>query len=72
MQTSKDRIQTTHVGSLIRPAEVRVFSDARSRGEKVDEAAETAALKTAVAEVARVDRALVDHACEVRLHAFPV
>ena len=39
MQLSKDRILTTHVGSLPRPADLLAFLEARERGDAVDEAA---------------------------------
>jgi 5-methyltetrahydropteroyltriglutamate--homocysteine methyltransferase len=39
MQTSRERILTTHAGSLPRPAELTRLYTARARGERVDETA---------------------------------
>jgi 5-methyltetrahydropteroyltriglutamate--homocysteine methyltransferase len=39
MKRSTDRILTSHVGSLIRPAQLREFIRAKQKGEPVDEAA---------------------------------
>jgi 5-methyltetrahydropteroyltriglutamate--homocysteine methyltransferase len=39
MKRSTDRILTSHVGSLIRPPQLREFIRAKQKGEKVDEAA---------------------------------
>jgi 5-methyltetrahydropteroyltriglutamate--homocysteine methyltransferase len=38
MKRSTDRILTTHVGSLVRPVEVREFIEAKEKGQKLDEA----------------------------------
>ena len=51
MKRSDDRILTTHVGSLIRPAELLKFLDAMRKGQPYDEAAYQATLKQTVAEV---------------------
>jgi len=51
MMHSSDRILTTHVGSLIRPAELRTFLDARRHGRPVDAAAYDKCLKQSVADV---------------------
>ncbi len=53
MQHSADRILTTHVGSLPRPADLYAMGVARHAGEKVDEAAYTARLRQAVADIVR-------------------
>ena len=50
---STDRILTTHAGSLPRPPDLRDLVMAKSRGEKIDQAALDARLKSAVAEVVR-------------------
>ncbi len=51
MNRSTDRILTTHVGSLPRPAELIAAMVAEDRGEPVDRAAHDATLKRAVADV---------------------
>ncbi len=51
MHRSTDRILTTHVGSLIRPPEVRAFLRARANGEQPDEAIYQGQLSTAVAKI---------------------
>jgi 5-methyltetrahydropteroyltriglutamate--homocysteine methyltransferase len=48
---STDRILTTHAGSLPRPADLRDMVLAKARGEPCDEAALTARLRSALAEV---------------------
>ena len=53
MQRSKDRILTTHVGSLIRPPALQEFLRARQSGKPYDEAAYGACLKQSVADVVR-------------------
>ena len=53
MKRSTDRILTTHVGSLIRPAELQDFLRAKQAGKPYDEAAYQACLKKTVAEVVR-------------------
>ena len=62
MKRSTDRILTTHVGSLIRPPEVLAFAAAHADGKRVDDAAETATLKSAVAEVVRQQ---VEHGVDI-------
>ena len=65
MQFSKDRILTTHVGSLPRPADLLSFLEARERGDAVDEAAYAARLSDAVREVvARQVAAGIDSICD--------
>jgi 5-methyltetrahydropteroyltriglutamate--homocysteine methyltransferase len=53
MQHSADRILTTHVGSLIRPAELLPFIRARQSGQPYDQAAYADCLRRSVAEVVR-------------------
>ena len=53
MKRSQDRILTTHAGSLIRPPEIAQFDAQRMQGEKVNEEAYDAALRSAVADVVR-------------------
>src|ERR1700758_1378861 len=53
MKRSTDRILTTHVGSLIRPAPLQEFLRARQAGKSYDRAAYEACLKQSVAEVVR-------------------
>jgi 5-methyltetrahydropteroyltriglutamate--homocysteine methyltransferase len=53
MKRSSDRILTTHVGSLVRPARLREFLAAKESGKPFDQAAYAACLKEAVAEVVR-------------------
>ena len=53
MKRSTDRILTTHVGSLIRPAPLQEFLRAKQAGKPYDEAAYQSCLKTSVAEVVR-------------------
>src|SRR5262245_55968707 len=53
MKRSTDRILTTHVGSLIRPAALQDFLRARQQGRPVDHAAFMACLRQSVAEVVR-------------------
>src|SRR5579883_1511474 len=53
MKHSTDRILTTHVGSLIRPAALQEFLRARQDGKPYDEAAFQACLKESVADVVR-------------------
>jgi 5-methyltetrahydropteroyltriglutamate--homocysteine methyltransferase len=48
-----DRILTTHVGSLLRPAELMPALNAAERGEQYDEAAFASALDTAVTDIVR-------------------
>jgi 5-methyltetrahydropteroyltriglutamate--homocysteine methyltransferase len=58
MQTSRDRILTSHVGSLPRPDALIEANRARAAGEATDEAAFQAQLHTAVADVVRHQREL--------------
>ena len=62
MLTSKDRILTTHVGSLIRPKElVDTYLLPLQRGEHIDEAGFQRELKRTVADVVKhQERAGVD------------
>jgi 5-methyltetrahydropteroyltriglutamate--homocysteine methyltransferase len=53
MKHSTNRILTTHVGSLIRPADLQDFLRARQSGKPYDEAGFQACLKGSVAEVVR-------------------
>jgi 5-methyltetrahydropteroyltriglutamate--homocysteine methyltransferase len=53
MQRSEKRILTTHVGSLIRPAELQDFLRAKQAGKPYDEQAYQKCLTDSVAEVVR-------------------
>jgi 5-methyltetrahydropteroyltriglutamate--homocysteine methyltransferase len=53
MKRSTDRILTTHVGSLIRPAALREFLAAKEAGQSFDQAAYAKCLKDSVADVVR-------------------
>jgi 5-methyltetrahydropteroyltriglutamate--homocysteine methyltransferase len=53
MKRSTDRILTTHVGSLIRPPELREFIRARQSGKPYDKAAYEACLSASVKEIVR-------------------
>ncbi len=53
MKHSTDRILTTHVGSLIRPAALRAFLSAKEAEEPFDRAAYAKCLKQSVTEVVR-------------------
>jgi 5-methyltetrahydropteroyltriglutamate--homocysteine methyltransferase len=53
MKHSTDRILTTHVGSLIRPADLQDFLRAKQGGKSYDEQAYQACLTRSVAEVVR-------------------
>jgi 5-methyltetrahydropteroyltriglutamate--homocysteine methyltransferase len=65
VQLSKDRILTTHVGSLPRPPDLLALLEARERGEGIDEAAFAARLTAAVADVvARQVAAGIDSVCD--------
>jgi 5-methyltetrahydropteroyltriglutamate--homocysteine methyltransferase len=57
MQRSQDRILTTHVGSLSRPADLIALNEARGRGEPAAESAYAATLASAVAAVVGKQRA---------------
>ena len=53
MKHSADRILTTHVGSLPRPADLHAMNVARRGGQKVDETAYGARLRQAVSDIVR-------------------
>ncbi len=53
MHLSNDRIRTTHVGSLIRPAELLQFIRPRQNGQPYDEQAYANCLRNSVAQVVR-------------------
>ena len=53
MKHSADRILTTHVGSLPRPADLHAMNVARRGGQKVDETAYGARLRQAVSDIGR-------------------
>src|SRR6266480_809421 len=53
MKRSTDRILTTHVGSLIRPAPLQEFLRAKQAGKPYDEAAYESCLKARVTQVVR-------------------
>jgi len=53
MKRSTDRILTTHVGSLPRPADLLAVVQAKEQGKPVDEKAHAARLSGAVAEIVR-------------------
>ena len=65
MQLSKDRIFTTHVGSLPRPPDLLAFLETRERGEKFDQPAFEARLAEAVREVVAKQVAVgIDSVCD--------
>ena len=51
--SSRDRILTTHVGSLVRPPELSRYIEAIDSGIKVDQAAFDRCLSHSVAEVVK-------------------
>lgn len=53
MKHSTDRILTTHVGSLIRPAELQAHLRAKQAGKPYDEAAYQQCLTGSVADIVR-------------------
>jgi 5-methyltetrahydropteroyltriglutamate--homocysteine methyltransferase len=53
LKRSKERILTTHVGSLIRPPRLLDFANALQKGEAIDEAAYVSLLRESVAEAVR-------------------
>ncbi len=53
MERSIDRVLTTHVGSLIRPPELREILRAKAHGETIDEAKHTQVLTDSVSAVVR-------------------
>ncbi len=65
MKTSRDRILTTHVGSLPRPDDLLQFLLAKEAGEAYDAAAFAARLAAAVRDVvARQVAAGIDSVCD--------
>jgi 5-methyltetrahydropteroyltriglutamate--homocysteine methyltransferase len=58
MKRSTDRILTTHVGSLIRPARLREFLSAKESGQAFDQAAYATCLRDCVADVVRRQAAI--------------
>jgi 5-methyltetrahydropteroyltriglutamate--homocysteine methyltransferase len=56
VKRSTDRILTTHVGSLPRPADLLGMNDAKVGGRPVDQTAWAARVKSAVAEVVRLQQ----------------
>src|SRR6266700_4064622 len=65
MIRSSDRIRTTHVGSLPRPADLLGFLEAREAGREVDETAFAARLAAAVDEVVAKQVACgIDSVCD--------
>ena len=56
MKRSTNRILTTHVGSLPRPADLLEMNDAKASGQPFDQVAWTAEIKTAILEVVRLQR----------------
>src|SRR5262249_56668495 len=58
MRSSKDRILTTHAGSLSGPADLIAMSRVRAAGESKDDAAYAHRLANCVAEVVRKQREL--------------
>ncbi|HEY2247256.1 MAG TPA: cobalamin-independent methionine synthase II family protein [Bradyrhizobium sp.] len=53
MKSSGDRILTTHVGSLPRPADLHAMSVARRRGEKIDDATYAVRVRQAVSDIVK-------------------
>lgn len=53
MQQSRDRILTTHVGSLPRPADLHAMGVARRNGEKIDDAKYDVRVRQAVTDIVR-------------------
>src|SRR5881398_2563307 len=53
MKRSTERILTTHVGSLPRPADLLDVVQAKEQGKRVDEKAHAARLRAAVADIVR-------------------
>ena len=56
MKRSSDRILTTHVGSLPRPADLLEMNDAKANGRSVDPAAWMARVKASILDVVRRQR----------------
>jgi 5-methyltetrahydropteroyltriglutamate--homocysteine methyltransferase len=51
MKKSTDRILTTHVGSLPRPADLLDVVEAKEQGKPIDERAHAARVRSAVKEI---------------------
>jgi 5-methyltetrahydropteroyltriglutamate--homocysteine methyltransferase len=65
VQLSRDRILTTHVGSLPRPPDLLALLEARERGEAVEETAFAERLAAAVRDTVRAQReAGIDSVCD--------
>ena len=65
MQPSRDRILTTHVGSLPRPPDLLALLEARERGEAIDQQVSAPRLAEAVREVVAKQVALgIDSVCD--------
>src|SRR5579884_3628410 len=58
MKRSSDRYVTTHVGSLIRPAEVVQLTEAQQAGQPLDERALTETLRRTVADAVQQQHAI--------------
>jgi 5-methyltetrahydropteroyltriglutamate--homocysteine methyltransferase len=58
MKHSADRVLTTHVGSLPRPADLHAMSVARREGQKVDDEAYAARVRQAVSDIVRKQASL--------------
>ena len=56
MQQSVERILTTHVGSLPRPADLLEMNDAKANGRDIDTATWAARVKSAITEIVRLQR----------------
>lgn len=56
MKRSTERILTTHVGSLPRPADLLEMNDAKANGRPVDEAAWRARVEASVHDIVRLQR----------------
>ena len=56
VKRSTDRILTSHVGSLPRPAVLLEMNDARASGRPIDRSVWSTQVKTAVLEVVRLQR----------------
>jgi 5-methyltetrahydropteroyltriglutamate--homocysteine methyltransferase len=68
MQTSTDRILTTHVGSLPRPAELLALLEAREGGQELDEAAFEKCLSAAIEDIVKRQVAAgIDIVCDGEL-----
>jgi 5-methyltetrahydropteroyltriglutamate--homocysteine methyltransferase len=56
VKRSIDKILTTHVGSLPRPADILAMNNAKANGRPVDQSAWTARVKASILEVVRLQR----------------